>query len=222
MKSISKILLCWRKGAKGRRYIVGEIKQNSSRGVIFKYYTEVANQAKEEGFTAYVDFPNLNETYTENVLEKFSQRLTKTDRNDYKKFLSFWEIDKELAENKFALLAFTQGLSLSDNFEFLADFYPVQGLHFVTDIAGINRTKPKKHWINIGDKILFKKEPENEYDNLAVRLFTSNGEHELGYIKKVHNKVFHNKKNIKLNVEVKHIESNVNGEIQRIFVRVFI
>jgi hypothetical protein len=51
----------------------------------------------------------LSKEYTENVLEIFGQRLTKSERSDIQKYYDFWEIEPENKEDKYYLLSHTQG-----------------------------------------------------------------------------------------------------------------
>ncbi len=69
-------------------------------------------------------------------LDIFAQRLIKSERPDIQNFYDFWEIEPQFKDDKFYLLGHTQGLLPTDNFEFLADYKPVEGLHFLTEIAG--------------------------------------------------------------------------------------
>lgn len=58
-----------------------------------------------------------------------------------------------------------------------------------TDIAGVYYQKPKKFAQDISenDNIILKREPENEYDNLAIALYYKNLK--IGYIPKAKNEV---------------------------------
>ena len=78
--NIGTIYLAWRKGKGSRRKIVGLIKKNATSGVRFSYIKAGVEEAQKEGFTPYVDFPDTEKVYSENVLEIFGQRLIKTER----------------------------------------------------------------------------------------------------------------------------------------------
>ena len=137
MKEIGYIYLSWRQGIGKGRHIVGVLKKNANDGIRFSYFLKGVEEAKQEGFTPYTEFPDVTKIYTENVIEIFGQRITKSDRSDISEFLEFWEIDPEYKDNKFYLLAHTQGLNPTDNFEFLADFNSVKNLTFVIEIANL-------------------------------------------------------------------------------------
>lgn len=216
MKAIRSIYLAWRKGKGHRRIIVGQIRRNATKGVWFQYIQEGVERAKQEGFTPYVDFPQIEKEYCNNVLEAFSQRLVKTERTDKKKYYDFWEIDEKYKDDKYYMLAYTQGLLSTDNFEFLADFNPIGSLCFVSEISGLSSIEIKTGTIAIGDELRFEYENDNPHDKYAIKVFKENIE--LGYVKKVHNKVFHGKNGNKLRIFVKGIEQN--GNIHRIFIKI--
>ena len=92
---IGTIFLAWRKGKSSRRKIVGVIKKNATSGVRFSYIKAGVEEAQKEGFTPYVDFPDTEKVYSDNVLEIFGQRLIKTERSDIQKYLDFWDISPE-------------------------------------------------------------------------------------------------------------------------------
>jgi hypothetical protein len=216
MKEFGHIVLSWRQGSGHRRHMVGILKKSASKGVTFQYLPENIEKAKEQGFVPYTEFPEIDKTYSDNVLETFSTRLTKPERTDISDFYKFWEIAEKNKDDKFYLLAKTQGFLPTDNFEFLADYHPVFSLNFLTDLAGVSHLKLPTDSISVGDVLTFKKEPTNEKDSFAIKVFK--GALAVGYIKKVHAKVFHKKNGAKLKLKVKAIDKN--GVIKRVFVKV--
>lgn len=217
MKAIGTIYLAWRKGKGSRRKLVGVIKKNASDGVRFRYLPEGIMEAEKEGFTPYIDFPDINKEYKENVLEIFGQRLIKSERTDQQKYLDFWDIDPQYKDDKYYLLAYTQGMQSNDNFEFLADFHPVRGLSFVSEICGLSHLKHAPGCISVGEKLSWQLEKDNKFDTNAVKLFK--GEKFIGYVKLIHSKVFHHKNNkFPLQVRVKSVDQN--GSINRVFIEI--
>ncbi len=215
-KEFSRIYLSWRQGTGHRRYIVGVIKRSSTKGVRFYYLKEAVGEAKKEGFIPYTEFPEIDKVYTENVLETFSSRLINFERSDIQEFYKFWEISEKFKEDKCYLLAHTQGLLPTDNFELLADYYPVKNIKFLTDLAGVSHKKIKPEDISIGDKLTYVKERDNPIDPKAIKVFK--GHIELGYIKKIHSNIFHKRHSKDLSLSVKAIEKN--GVVKKIFVKV--
>ena len=217
MKAIGNIHLIWRPGKGSRRISVGTIKQSVSEGIRFQYNQEELIQAKKLGFVHYEGFPDTNKIYTENVIEIFGQRLIRSERSDLKDFYNFWNIDLSKKENKYYMLAFTQGLLPTDSFEFLADFNPVKNLSFITEITNLTESQISSDKVSIGDILKYELEPENKYDKNAVRVFKN--DLFLGRIKLIHCNVFHKtKKSFSLNVQ--GIEKN--GVLKRIFVKAFL
>lgn len=216
MKEIGHIYLSWREGLGKRRHIVGVLKRNSSLGVRFTYLKDGVDGAKNDGFSPYTEFPDLDKVYTENVLEVFGQRIMKSERSDISDFYDFWEIDTKFKDDKFYLLAHTQGLNPTDNFEFLADYNPTKKLCFLTDLASLSSLKLPANTLKTGDILTYKLESNNVYDDKAVKVFKD--EMEVGYIKKIHSRVFYKQSSTILNLKVKAVEQN--GVIKRIFVKV--
>jgi hypothetical protein len=216
MKEFGHIVLSWRQGSGHRRHLVGILKKSASKGVSFQYIQENTDKAKEQGFVPYTEFPEIDKIYTDNVLETFSTRLTKPERTDISDFYKFWEISEKNKDDKFYLLAKTQGFLPTDNFEFLADYHPVSSLNFLTDLARVSHLKLPADVLSVGDELTFKKETTNEKDAFAIKVLK--GTREIGYIKKVHAKVFHKKNTEKLKLKVKAIEKN--GVIKRVFVKI--
>lgn len=118
-----------------------------------------------------MDFPDIAKTYTENVLDIFGQRLIKTERPDLQKYLDFWSIDPKYKDNKYYLLAHTQGLLANDNFEFIADYNPVKGLSFISEICGLSHTNPPIDLISEGDELKWKFNKLNPFDNKSVEAY---------------------------------------------------
>ncbi len=214
MKEIGYIYLSWREGLGKRRHIVGVLKRNAMLGVRFSYIKKGVEIAKEDGFSPYTEFPDFDKEYTENVLEVFGQRIMKSERSDISDFYDFWEIDTKFKDDKFYLLAHTQGLNPTDNFEFLADYNPSKSVRFLTDLASLNMLKLPADSIKVGDELTYKLEPKNKFDGQAVKVFK--GDIEVGYIKKIHSRVFYKQKGSSLKLVVKALEQN--GLIKRIFV----
>ncbi|HCN83724.1 MAG TPA: hypothetical protein DIT07_08890 [Sphingobacteriaceae bacterium] len=213
--SFGYIYLSWRKGNGYSRHIVGVIKINSSGNSKFAYISHAVKEARSDGFTPYTEFPDLDKEYTENVLEIFSQRLIKSERGDISTFLDFWEIPHKYADDKLYLLAHTQGWLPTDNFEFLADFNPTKKACFVTDLAGLTRLSIPSDRIAINDILTFKTIPMKE-DKYAVQVYKD--DLFLGYIKKIHNRIFYKKTSHKLKIKVKAIEKN--GILKRVFLKI--
>lgn len=214
-KGIAHIYLAWRKGAGYPRIIIGVIKRNAS-GVSFSYIKDGLVAAKKEGFITYTDFPDENQVYTEGVLDIFGLRLNKSEREDIQKYYDYWDIDPQFKDDKYYLLAHTQGLLPTDNFEFLADFNPIKGQTFTTELCGLTKLQLPKDILEDGDCLSWVKEPNNVHDKYAVKVYKKDVF--VGYVKKIHSHIFYKKCSGKLKITVKSL--NRNGHLNRAFIRV--
>lgn len=218
MTDFDKIHLVWRKGLGERRHAVGILQKLPDGRNVFEYSPDASELQEKEGFTPYTEFQELKKRYNGNVAEIFGQRLMKTDRPDVASFFKFWEVDLDKAQDKFYLLGKTQGLVPTDNFEFLAEYNLTSKTHFLTELAGLSKYKLEKGKALIGDMLRFELEKENPYDTYAVKVFKD--DLFIGYIKKYHNKIFHEPGAEKLKLTIKALDQN--GTIKRLFIKVSI
>lgn len=218
MKSdiIRKIYIVWRKAKHDRRIIVGEIIKRNDKYEL-KYLKKDINEAKKEGFVNYPDFPNLDKTYSENVMDVLARRLNDTDRSDINTYFDFWEINPKYKDDKFYILAQTQGLLSTDNFEFLASYYLKKDLSFISEIAGISKYNVGINELFVNDSLSWEYDSLNTYDSRAIMIFK--GSKKMGYVKRVHNDVFHQKRAENLKIRVKSLERN--GVINRALIVIY-
>ena len=216
MKEFDKIYLSWRKGRGERRHIVGVLQQTENGAYVFSYFKDAVEKARADGFAPYTEFPDVDKTYEGNALDIFAQRLIKSERPDIQTFFDFWEIEPQFKDDKFYLLGHTQGLQPTDNFEFLADYNIVEGLHFLTELAGLSKYELAAGTLKEGDTLRFEHDEDNQHDQHAIRVFK--GTIEIGYIKKIHCKVFHKPGAGKLKLSIKSVDKN--GIIKRAFIKV--
>ncbi|RCS26471.1 hypothetical protein DUT90_11985 [Polaribacter sp. WD7] len=215
MKSIGNIYLTWRKGKGERRIPIGVIKRNKTLGTRFHYLKKGIEDAKKFGFSIYEGFPDTSMTYSKNVIEIFGQRIMRSERNDIKDFYDFWLIDKTHLNDVYYMLAHTQGILPTDNYEFLAEFNSSKDLKFITEISGLSKFKISSEVLKKGDILSYKKESNNSFDKYAVKVFKD--ELCLGYIKIIHNRIFH-RSNKEFKISVQHLEKN--GVLNRVFLRI--
>ena len=86
----------------------------------------------------------------------------------------------------------------------------------MTELAGLSAKDLSPESLQIGDELIFKLDPSNQFDPDAVLIFK--GELEIGYIKKIHCKVFHKPGAKNLKIFVRAIKKN--GKIKKVFVKV--
>ena len=208
---IGPIHVSWRNKIGGKRYLIAKVKRNLD-GHTFAYCKEL-DSAIAEGFDYFPSFNDVKKVYKENVIEVLSLRLLTQERPDRAEYLKFWEAVG--VEDLYDLLALTQGKSPTDNFEFLAHYYPQKGMKFVTDLAGLSHSKLARGFVQVGDILTYRFEQNNRSDSLAVAVYKS--DIRLGFIKRIHNRSFHSAKT-RLKLTVKHIEEN--GTMKEIYVKV--
>lgn len=213
---IKQIYLVWRRGRNDSRIKIGKITRNQTEGVKFQYLAEGVQEALEKGFNMYPDFPDPDTIYRNNVLEIFAQRLTNTERADIHKYYNYWEILPSLKDNKYYVLAQTQGLLSTDNFEFVAEYYPVKGLKFTSEVCGLTSRQLPSGTLKVGDILQWKLDKKNKYDKYAVQLLKDGMD--IGYVKTIHSKVFHDSKYKKFEIKVKSVEQN--GHLNRAFISI--
>lgn len=213
---IGHIFLAWRKGPGYARVIIGVIKRNVNEGVTFRYIKKGLDDAKKDGFVVYPDFPDESKVYSDHVLDVFGQRLNKSEREDIYRYYSYWEIDPSRKDDKYYLLAHTQGMLPTDNFELLADYYPVKGLSFTSELCSMTHLKLPADTLEEGDLLRWERERSNEYDKFAIKVFK--GDIFVGRVKRIHSRVFYKKNGDSLKITVKTV--NRNGHLNRAFVKI--
>ncbi|PTM03596.1 MAG: hypothetical protein DA405_09910 [Bacteroidetes bacterium] len=216
-KLFGNLHLVWRKGRGHRRISVGLVKSNATDGLVFQYLPDGVAMAKLEGFQGYPGLTLDKEIQTSNILDVFSQRLLKPERQDVKSYYQFWQVDSDYRANPLRLLAYTQGLLPTDNFEFLADFNPIRGQQFITELAGLSHSQVKLSEVQLGDELHFKKEPDNSRDKYAVAIY---GSRKLGYVKIVHSRIFYKNPKSRPKISIHHIEGK--NQVTKLFLKICI
>lgn len=213
---IKNIILVWRPGKSHRRIPVAIVK-SSAFGTTFRYLKDGIEQAKEKGFVCFPDFPETKEVHDINVLKVLAQRINDGERSDIQSYYDFWEVPKTAQKDTYRLLAYTQGILPTDNFEFLAEYYGVRGVRFVSELTGLSQAQLDNDVLHEGDSLEWRLEPNNEFDSKAVALFKDG--RMLGHVKRIHSRVFYLPDSNLLKVKVKRIEHN--GHISRTMILIY-
>ena len=209
MKSIGNIYLAWRKDANSPRILVGLIKKNATSGVRFFYLADGAIEARRLGFEAYEYFPNVIEVYTENVLRTFGQRILQAARPDKEAYFDFWHINREFKSKPFYMLAYTQAMLPTDNFEFLASFNPRKDFSLVTEVCDLALNLPVDTLIE-GEVLRYECNRKTE----EVKLYK--GHTAVGEVKVVHSRMFSKTRN--LIVRVHNVAQSET--VDKVFIRI--
>lgn len=214
---IRQIVVTWRQGRGSSRIPIAIVKKNESEGMSFRYIAEGVELAKKSGFVCYPDFTDTNKVYTLNIQQILSHRLNSPERPDIEKYYDFWEIPEESRGDVFRMLAYTQGQLPTDNFEFLAQYYTVSKVRFVSEITGFSEMPLETGTLREGCELEWKLEPRNEFDKYAVALYYES--QMIGHIKRIHNDVFHLRNAGVLKVKVKKLEQN--GHINKAYILIY-
>jgi hypothetical protein len=214
MKKFSKLYLSWRLRKGEPRHIVGELSKSGDK-FTFKYL--ISREQKDKiRFTPYWGFPDMDKEYDTDVIDVFALRLTDFKREDIQNYYDYWEVEKEYRQDPYYMLAITQAIRPNDYYEFLADYEPIAGLSFITEICGLSHYNVSPDLLKTDDVLRWELEPDNKYDSEAVKVFK--GDVLLGYVKKIHSKVFYKPYSGTIKIEVKDIDRN--GTLNRVFIRV--
>ena len=214
---IKQIVVTWRQGRGSNRVPIAIVKRNESEGVSFRYIHEGIIEAKKEGFVCYPDFTDVARVYQQNVLQTLSHRLVSPERPDIDKYYDFWEIPEEAKGDAYRMLAYTQGILPTDNFEFLAQYYSVREVRFVSEITGFTNNPLETGSLQEGSILEWKLDSRNEFDKDAVSLHYKS--QLIGYVKRVHNNVFHLRNARLLKVKIKKLEQN--GHINKAYILIY-
>lgn len=218
-----KIYLTWRKDVDRPRHIIGILQRDNNNYSFMYSEKNVAIAAQEDDFTYYPAFNEINKVYTDNVLEIFKRRLLNPQRRDYDDFLNYWGAIG-YKEDTFSLLGLTGAKLLTDNFEFIAPHEECPA-RFNTDVSWLN-TKSKyvvdkiRQLTNkeIEERLSLKQEPENSYDDKAVKVLFE--QKLLGYLKSIHCENVFNAINKGKMVRTQVANIIKNGTIKEVLLRI--
>ena len=211
--NIAKIYMVWRPAMGTRRIPVGFFHKHDGK-YKFHYIKEGVIKAKRMGFVSFPAFPETDKIYDENIINILSKRINDPNRSDIKEYYQFWEVREKEQKDPFRVLAHTTGTLATDNFEFLVDYYGVKNLKQVSEIAGLSKTMIPSEILKEGDILDWKLEKDNSYDPKAVAVYK--GDIKIGYVKAIHNQIFHKKGSNRLQIRTKKIEAN--GHLKKIHI----
>jgi len=176
------LLLTWQDPASRQRFVVGELLREKT-GICFRYlHGPDLEQAREHGFKGYFAFRDMRTEYRLGVMESFMTRLPPRSREDFGKFLEYWNIDPDAEISDFALLGYTGAALPRDGFRFLPVFPKnVEELTFIIEVAGHRYSGSPAA---VGEAVCFRHENENRADPQAVAVLAgvSDRMRRIGYV----------------------------------------
>ena len=210
-KQVENLKVVWKETVKGtrRNYVIGELTKDETLTVpefTFKYGYDV-DKAIDEGFKLIIPFDNRDEIYKNNRLfPSFSSRVPDPKRKDIARILNKYNL---VEYDAFEILKASTGrlpidnLSFEKSIEEYNEFY-LQGCRHYLECKGEPENCPSIK-VCVGDKLELKKEPQNKYDENAIKVI-KNGEC-IGYIPRYYAEDIAEMLNEK-NYELKVIEYN--------------
>jgi len=181
-------LLTWQRalGESGRRdrHPVAELVQHSD-GVSFRYLSgNDLSSARDCGFTEYPGIPIDSETSGARALSILMRRLPPLNRVDFGDLLARFGLpDGEYSP--LTLLAYTGARMTSDSFAVAETFDGFERpFSYVFDVAGYRHNLPAGQNLADGEPLVFEREPDNDYDDNAIRIARTDGTG-VGYVNRL-------------------------------------
>ncbi|WP_047153291.1 HIRAN domain-containing protein [Aneurinibacillus tyrosinisolvens] len=182
-----KLWLIWKDIVTRERFVVGilEWKQDA---YFFRYLDNEGknnlNEAIKQGFMLLPAFPERDKEYvSEKLFQTFLNRLPNRKRKDVQRFFIEQNLPVDCSDFDFLketggrlptdTLEFVEPLVFQTEEEFEIDFYVAGTRYYSIDEAEMELTP--------GSKLLFRLEPENEFDPHAIEIFTLSNK-KLGYV----------------------------------------
>ncbi|ATH76803.1 hypothetical protein CLM76_03965 [Vreelandella venusta] len=188
-----RLLLFWqaRESRNRSRYRVGQLVMRDGE-VILQYAqgSELA-EAKEMGFEGYPAFPLKKTEHSHQVMEAFKRRLPPRNRQDFTRYLELRAIPANADFSDFALLGYSGAKLPNDGFELVHSFDDSPDIfELLIEVAGFrHESELEAEHLQVGNKVLFIAEPENLFDDRAIRMESAGKK--LGYAPRGHLDMLH-------------------------------
>lgn len=174
--------LIWKESKAQRRYKVGSLCLSNNK-YTFKYINPELDEARENGFLFYFGFEDYNKVYESDTLfYNIEARLPNKKNPSYLDVLNRYHLS--INSSDYEILKATRGKLHTDNFEFVPAFNEGE-LYF--DVAGklySDDFDKAIKIINRYDRIILECEPNNKYDDHAIKVFLEKDlkKYHLGYV----------------------------------------
>jgi HipA-like protein len=178
------LYLIWKNPQNRSNYIVGTLKKEPD-GYSFKYSNQ-HKEAKEMGWDEISSFPEDKEYKSKELFPAFASRLPDRKRKDIDKILNKYGLD---TYDGYGLLKASGGRLPIDTYEFIDPIFDddktiekkfyIMGIRHVCGCEGLDCGKRPNVFVSM--KLKLECEPENKYDENAVKVLNDRGEY-LGYI----------------------------------------
>lgn len=222
----SRLLLIWQltegdgTGYTRSRRVVAEIVKSGVDNAVFRYLvgTPDYDAAIKDGFKGYSAFKLGSEVFAQGVIEAFIRRLPPRKREDFDKYLNMHRLPSNFKGSDMALLGYTGARLPSDSFEITPDYSDaLQPLDFVIEVAGFRYHNVSVNELEIGDKVEFILDAENQYDKDAVAIYCN--QRRIGHVPRpILPKMSYWIKNCKVSATIERL----NGKPERPLVYLFV
>jgi len=167
------------------RRVVGELVRHGD-DASFRYLkgTEDFKAAVNEGFLPFPAFAEENSSeFQSGALDVFVRRLPPRKREDFKEYLSQYNLPQNFAGLAFSLLAYTGARLASDGFELCPDLSDATApLDFVIEVSGTQYYIDENCYFSEDDEVTFEAESDNPQDKNAIKVLHKNKV--VGYVNK--------------------------------------
>lgn len=182
------LLLYWQasESKQRSRHHVGQLIKRDG-DVILQYNNNAeTDKAKKLGFQGYPAFSLKTAEHSNQVMEAFNRRLPPRNRRDFGRYLELRAIPADAEISDFALLGYSGGKLPDDSFELVHPFNnPPTQFELLIEVAGFRyEAQMKIEQLQLGDKVEFIIEPDNEHDPKAIRMEVRGLK--LGYVPRGH------------------------------------
>lgn len=182
------LVLIWKDPVSRRNFTVGKLCKGNK--FTFEYYGEYET-AEKHGWTKLAAFPEIRTYESDIMFPVFASRLPDRKRKDIDKILEKYGLSEF---NEFELLRKSEARLPIDTYSFIDPIFPEEETvcrEFY--IMGIRHNAPCEgkecaylYDIEVGDNLIFEKEPTNKEDSNAIRILMKNG-NMLGYVPRYYN-----------------------------------
>lgn len=188
MKTNKFLFLIWKDPITRRNFIVGKLCKNDK--FTFEYCNEY-EKAEKYGWSKLEAFPEIRTYESETIFPVFASRLPDRKRKDIDKILDKYGLSMF---DEFELLRKSEARLPIDTYSFIDPIFPedetvsleffVMGIRYNTPCKGEECSLLPN--IEVGDELIFEKEPNNKEDSNAICIKTMDGSI-LGYVPRYYN-----------------------------------
>lgn len=188
MKKNKFLFLIWKDPATRRNFIVGKLCKGKK--FTFEYCNEY-ELAEKHGWSKLEAFPEVKTYENDSMFPVFASRLPDRKRTDIDKILAKYGL---IEFDEFELLRKSEARLPIDTYSFIDPIFPedetvcreffIMGIRYNTLCEGKDCTLLPN--VDVGDELIFDKEPNNKEDANAIRILTKENTI-LGYVPRYYN-----------------------------------